>query len=325
MTEGRKLTFEQISETYRPSLMHHGGLPRDISQELSLFVNNSCSIDAVKNLKDGSSTCFNRNQLLKIIQEYNKKYPNEKIVRYSNAGKQQLWNLINEKLNNQCSVEWCWLDQDFISSSPEKHSLENQFKPQGPNGVNDWLSTTNISNAMRMYEKIYRGSFKFFGPVPIDFDALFDEIKNIDVIKMYYSGVRKIGFIFNLDPSNKSGSHWVALYVDLVQDVKKGGGVYYFDSYSTSMGCPPKQIIALKERIMQGIKKLHSLLGIRHNPVYAYNKIRFQYGNSECGVYSMYFILQMARERTFENVTEGILLDEEIQKFRSVYFRPKYK
>ena len=325
MTGGRKLTFEQIKETYRPSLMHHGGLPRDVTQDLSLFVNNSCSIDTVKNLKDGSSTCFNRNQLLKIIQEYNKKYTNNKIVGYSNASKQQLWNLINDKLNNQCSVEWCWLDQDFISRSPEKHTLENQFKPRGPSGPHDWLSTTNISNAMRMYEKLYRGSFKFFGPVPIDFDALFTEIKNINVIKMYNNGVRKIGFIFNLDPSHKSGSHWVAMYVDLVQDMKNGGGVYYFDSYSTSMGCPPKQIMVLKNRIMESMRELHSLLGIRRQPVYAYNKIRFQYGNSECGVYSMYFILQMARGRTFDDVTKSILLDEEIQKFRNVYFRPKYK
>jgi hypothetical protein len=321
MSGGKKVTFEQVNNTYRPSLMHHGGLPRDITQELSVFVNNSCSIDAVKNLEDGSSTCFNRNQLLKIVHEYNKKYPNNKIVGYSNAGKQQLWNLINDKLNHQCNgTEWCWLDQDFLSNSSEKYSLESQFKPRGPKGPNDWLSTSNISNAMRMYEKIYRGSFKFFGPVPIDFDSLFTEIKNISITKLYNRGVRKLGFVFNLDPSHKGGSHWVAMYVDI-----EGGGVYYFDSYATSMGCPPKEIIVLKDRIMEGLRKLYASQGIRREPVYEYNKIRFQRGNSECGVYSMYFVLQMARGRTFKDVTEAILLDEEIQKFRSVYFRPKYK
>lgn len=321
MSGGKKTTFEQVKKTYRPALMHHGGLPRDISEELSLFVSNSCSINAVKNLKDGSSSCFNRNQLLKIVHEYNKKYPNNKIVGYSNASKQQLWNMINDKLNSTCNgTEWCWLDQDFLSNSSEKYSLEAQFKPRGPNGQNDWLSTSNISNAMRMYETLYRGTFKFFGPVPIDFDALFSEIKNISITKLYNRGVNKIGFVFNLDPSTKGGSHWVAMYIDI-----EGGSVYYFDSYATSMGCPPKQIVVLKDRIMEGLKKLHMSLGTGIKPVYEYNKIRFQYGNSECGVYSMYFILQMARGRTFEDVTTAILLDEEIQKFRSVYFRPKYK
>ena len=182
MSGGKYSSFEQVMETYHPSLMHHPGMPRDITQELSIYVNNSCSIDAVKNLKDGSKTCFTRNQLINIVNAYNVKYPNNKIVGYSNLTKQQLWNTINDKLNNQCNgVEWCWLDQDFLSNNSQKHSLESQFKPRGPNGPNDWLSTTNISNAMRMYEKLYRGSFKFFGPVPIDFDKLFDEIKNIDI------------------------------------------------------------------------------------------------------------------------------------------------
>lgn len=319
---GKKYSsYEQVMETYHPSLMHHPGIPRNITEELSIYVNNSCSIDAVKNLKDGSKTCFTRNQLINIINAYNEKYPNNKIVGYSSLTKQQLWNAINDKLNNQCNgTEWCWLDQDFLSNSSHKHSLEAQFKPRGPKGPNDWLSTTNISNAMRMYEKLYRGSFKFFGPVPIDFDKLFDEIKNIDISKIYRGGVRNLGFVFNLDPSTKGGSHWVAMYVDI-----NDGGVYYFDSYATSMGCPPKQIMTLKDRIMEGIKTLYAEYGVRKKPVYKYNKIRFQHGNSECGVYSMYFILQMLRGRSFKDVTDAIMLDEEIQQFRNVYFRPKYK
>ena len=320
MPKTKNGSFEEVMNTYVPSVNHLGGMPNDISQELSIFVNNTCSIDAVKNLKDGSNTCFTKSQLLHIVKEYNKKYPNDKIIGYSNATKNQLWNALNDRLNNQCSVEWCWLDQNFLNNNPSKHSLESQFKPRGPDGANDWLSTTNISNAMRMYEKLYRGTFKFFGPVPIDFDVMIKEIKNIDIIKLYNNGVRKIGFVFNLDPSHKSGSHWVAMYVDLEK-----GGVYYFDSYATSMGCPPDEIVALKDRLMSQITELFKLYGIRRKPVYAYNKTRFQRRNSECGVYSMYFILQMARGRSFIDVTNTIMMDEEIQQFRNVYFRPKYK
>ena len=47
--------------------------------------------------------------------------------------------------------------------------------------------------------------------------------------------------IFNLDPHDKPGSHWVALY----SDVDKGG-VYYFDSYGIDT---PKEVKVLMDRL----------------------------------------------------------------------------
>ena len=59
-----------------------------------------------------------------------------------------------------------------------------------------------------------------------------DELCKLNLRKTYLSGIRKLGVVFNLDPHNKPGSHWISLYVDM-----HNGGIYYFDSYAK----PPTQ------------------------------------------------------------------------------------
>ena len=60
-----------------------------------------------------------------------------------------------------------------------------------------------------------------------------------------------MGIVFNLDPHDKPGSHWVSMYVDL-----NNGGIYYFDSY----GYKP-----LKEILFNLNKKLYWLLPVTSN------------------------------------------------------------
>ena len=80
---------------------------------------------------------------------------------------------------------------------------------------NEWLNSLDISRVMKQYENDYK-CFDFLGPSPIDFDTfkennecVWDEICNFDLNKSYTKGKRKFGFIFNLDPHYKGGSHWV--------------------------------------------------------------------------------------------------------------------
>ena len=51
-----------------------------------------------------------------------------------------------------------------------------------------------------------------------------------------------------------------------------------------------------------------------------YNQIQHQFGNSECGVYSINFILRLVQGETFENITKNITKDEEMNKNRKKYF-----
>ena len=52
-----------------------------------------------------------------------------------------------------------------------------------------------------------------------------------------------------------------------------------------------------------------------------YNQVRHQFSNSECGVYSMNFIIRLLHGETFDDITENITKDTEMNACRKSYFR----
>jgi hypothetical protein len=53
-----------------------------------------------------------------------------------------------------------------------------------------------------------------------------------------------------------------------------------------------------------------------------YNNNRFQFKNSECGVYSMHFIEEFLNGKEFEEIISNIIHDDKINKKRKVFYRP---
>jgi len=53
-----------------------------------------------------------------------------------------------------------------------------------------------------------------------------------------------------------------------------------------------------------------------------YNKKRFQYKNSECGMFSMWFIIQFLEDKEFEDIIRSNIEDDEVMKKRDEYYRP---
>ena len=52
-----------------------------------------------------------------------------------------------------------------------------------------------------------------------------------------------------------------------------------------------------------------------------YNDIEHQTDNSECGVYSIFFLTEMLKGKTFLDFVENVYDDNYIFKFRDVYWR----
>ena len=52
-----------------------------------------------------------------------------------------------------------------------------------------------------------------------------------------------------------------------------------------------------------------------------YNDIRFQFKNSECGVYSMHFIESLLNGEQFTDVISNIIKDDEMQQKRYHYYK----
>jgi len=268
--------------------------------------------------KDVGKTCFTINSLRKIAKAYNENRassPADKIKFASSTSKDQLWHLIREKLSDQCETEWCWLDIDFVKQMNDDE-LNGHHVPTGPFKGIKWLNTTDINKAMKLYEKGF-SDFVFFGPVPIDFAEIQTELnQELDLSKLYHKGIKAIGIIFNLDPHTKDGSHWVALFIDLRELHGKGGMISYFDSIGVCP--PPKEIKRLINTLNAQGKRLFGV------PMFVNcNTYRHQFKSTECGVYSMYFITQALKGLHPDDIFSNIILDDEINKYRSVFFRPK--
>ena len=271
----------------------------------------SHNIRCAPNKNYDNGTCFTLDNLKKMSSAYNNS-SNGKINPIKiNNNKQFLVSELNNRFSNCNNDQLCWLKQSTISRIDDDDLHFNTFLPQGPQGQFDWLSTTNINEVMFQYES-KNSDFKFLGAVPIDFDDLpILGIKDLDFSKMKETGINKVGIVFNLDEHYKSGSHWVASFIDFEKN-----NVYFFDSYASK---PNNRVIKLFSRVVKSMMKTNNVnmndIDIRHNIH------RHQYGSSECGVYSINFILRLLKGESFDTITEMKTSDEEINKCRSVYFK----
>ena len=200
---------------------------------------------------------------------------------------------------------------------------------------------------MKQYEKAYK-CFDFIGPSPIDFDTrllygecVWEELCNFNLEKLIKKGKTKIGIIFNTDPHNKPGQHWISMFINI-----KTKKIFFFDSTGDKM---PHQIKALIKKIKyQGFNmkpkinfKVDSNEGVEHqygntesknkifecftsNINFKYDEnhpVEHQYGNTECGIYSIFFIVHMLQDKMTEHYLKThILRDEYMQEFRHIYF-----
>jgi hypothetical protein len=52
-----------------------------------------------------------------------------------------------------------------------------------------------------------------------------------------------------------------------------------------------------------------------------FNQNQHQFKDTECGVYSIYFILELLNGRNFNELSKNIVKDEQMNSFRGKYFR----
>ena len=293
-----------------------------------------------KKYVDGS--CFTIESLKKIAENYNKKNKNNKID--INQDKEGIVKELDKKLADKCSEQTCWLRLDVVKELENEEIDSNTFRPKGPSKKYDWLSTTNINDIIEQYQTIH-DDFVFLGAVPVDFEELpVLGISNLNLNEFRKDGKTKIGMVINLDEHYKDGSHWVAFYTDLIKNQ-----VYFFDS----VGKPPvKRIRKFINRITKHLymqkynkklpvndiieklkiitkeptKKKHVLNEYIKNLLgggfdIRYNNIQHQFNNSECGVYSVNFIIRLLEGESFDSIINNITKDDKMNANRKIYFR----
>ena len=271
----------------------------------------TCSVNS-----DGLGfTCYSKPVLYKIKDAWNKKHPDHKIT---SQDPYIIWKSLRSVMEHEhsCKRESCWLKHLCIKEGLPSNIYDLTFSPEMPSSwlqnPNEWLSSLDIIKVMKQWEQRYK-CFKFLGPSPIDYDThkmfgecVWDELCKFNLKNHLKNKKKKVGIVFNLDPHYKSGSHWVAVFMN---DVKKT--IYYFDSYGDK---PHLQI----KKFIDGVIDQSSQLGMKYK--YLENEKRHQFGNSECGMYSMYFITQMLQNKCFEKFQRKKVSDAYMLRLRKKFF-----
>lgn len=273
-----------------------------------------------------NKTCFTLEQLVEMVGAYNRHITKEKLKPntnnlYTNAilipikqDKTFLLKELKKRFETICkNDEICLTQQSFMNEIVDEmrnEISEYTFRTNGPNNSKEWLSTTNIDEIMKQYEKKYP-NFKFLGAVPLNCDEVsFCSLFGIDFNKYFEQGVNYLGIIFNHDRFGEPGSHWVSMFIDI-----NNGKLYFCDS----AGKPPiGNIHTIIKKFTDFYKKKTG-----KNIIYKYNNRSYQKDNSECGVYSCNFIIRKLSGESFENIINNPLTFPEINSCRNVYFRNK--
>lgn len=286
-----------------------------------------------KKFTDGS--CFSIDSLKLIAEEYNK--INTKNLITINNNKKDMINQLTNAFSKSCSNQTCWLRTDIVKRIKNDEIHNNTFRPIGPSTGYDWLSTTNINQVLNQYEEKYN-DFVFLGALPNDFQELpMLGLSDINFDDFVTEGKTKIGLVINLDTHEKSGSHWVGLYTDF-----KKNQLYYFDSLGKKPGPRIKRFnnkiltYMYKKKYNKDLKLNNFLKKLKKNNSskyitllnnklnnfdIRYNNIQHQKEDSECGVYSINFIIRAAKGESFDNISKNIISDDEINECRQIYFR----
>ena len=266
--------------------------------------------------KLNSFSCYTDESLYKLRDLWNARHPDE-IIKTNDS--KEIHSQLTKYLSDVCNKESCWIKQKYEFGNLQDE-LVDSFAPVSPKewkqNPNEWLSSLDIIKVMKQYEKAYK-CFEFIGPTPIDFDTkkmygscVWEELCNFNLQEQIKSGKTKIGIVFNTDPHDKPGQHWISMFINI-----KKKQIFFFDSVGRKA---PKEIMVLVERIIQQGNQMHPKLSFKFDENHP---VEHQYGDSQCGIYSIFFIVHMLEDKITEHYLKThILKDEYMAKFRKVYF-----
>lgn len=260
-------------------------------------------------------TCYTRKQLIEFALDWNESNPQHSIMNLKQLKKGELWRELRKR--HKTDQEDQWINK---TRKVNKRRANESFAPIVPwskENKNAWLSDDDIHNVMRRCEHNFEG-FHFLEPAPIDFDTktAFGTCAYSGLCNYSYdelaSKYKTFGAIFNTDTHDGPGQHWISLFVNLEK-----GMICYFDSVGDK---PPAEIGTLIERFRnQGnayFRKIKKQVKVHVH----INKTRHQLGNTECGVYCIYFIYAMLLNGDFKAFERQRIPDLSMTKCRGFFF-----
>jgi hypothetical protein len=265
------------------------------------------------NTSHTEGTCLPSDAIDILKKEYNKDHPNTPILE---TDQKQILRIVMESVKcGKVADERCALNV-IDDVTLRKKYLNILYAPEHPESwiknPDEWLTNEDIDEIMVDLEAKYP-DFEALRTTPIDFDkrvwgqCVEKELCKFSLKEYLDKGKKRFGAVFNLDNHDQPGSHWVSLFIS-VDDA----AIIFFDS---ALGGVPKEIKAFVERVQSEATNLGKSL------TFYKNKSEHQKGDTECGMYSIYFITEMLADfKNLKMFLEGRIDDKTVFDMRDNFY-----
>ncbi len=217
-----------------------------------------------------------------------------------------------------CNSESCIIERDafrnFVGHA-NAQKMRKRFKESGPANSNKWLNNSNIDNTIAQWQQM----FPEFLHVPFqmsDFDKENTELNEIDLVHEFKENNYKcMGVVLNTDISSGSGIHWFCIFVDARQS-----NHITIEVFDSAGNIPPSSVIRWVAK--QRLALANSFSGSKVEDLVVTRQNKLQYSNSECGVFSLWYIFCRLNKVPYSYFTKpGAATDEMMLQFRKYLFR----
>lgn len=282
----------------------------------------------VQCLRDGG---FDAEDVLKLLMYGNTAF-NDGVVKSDNdgvvngAGEREVFQEAMKKSTSECYGECapaCTTVECAEKAGYNKDEIA--IKPTGPANNTALLSNFDIDAVLAEWKK----KFPKFHPCSfsmIDFEKKGDELSTVNIADLLAEGAETFGVVINTDTYQGSGKHWMALFIDLrkttnsINNKVNGVSIEFFNSTGDREGKIARgdkypEIRAWVKKMAEQAKQA-GLTPQCKLALYAHQKQQ-----TECGVYSLYYIWNRLNGTTPEEISENQIPDEDMHKFRKFLFQ----
>jgi hypothetical protein len=247
------------------------------------------------------TVCLTTDELENVATMYNQETKKDamNILKYRRVLLRNLTAVFKDKCKK--NDDKCWIEQ-----SPDTVKIyKNNYRPDMPKSwitnEREWLNTNDIMDVMKQYEEKHK-SFKFLGVFSSDFASKENNVCTSTKMCQFSAVELKekekkteFGVVLNLDEMNQPGSHWVSIFCSLNPKSPKYG-IAYYDSGGKR---PLPKIDEFMTNVTIDMK----------DPAFVkkWNNKKHQNASTECGIFSMLFIIQCLKtKRGYDSVRESI-------------------
>ncbi len=224
------------------------------------------------------------------------------------------------KTKYRCDDEICILKNNevkkYVGADLIEKILKENFKPIGPKCSREWLSNFNIDDIQDQMKKKYDNRKFYHIPFQMrDFEKTGSELAVFDWPSKYREGFRTFGTVMNTDYSSGKGIHWFALFGDFSDNLD----VFTIEYFNSSGELPIPEVNVWMKKFK------HSLNFQKPVKDVITSRIVHQKSSTECGLYSLYYIISRLHGVPWEWFGKNRVKDKVMYEFREYLFRDENK